>query len=73
VQHGADVILSDKRPAAELPSLSEALRGLPIRLALGGHPVQLLDRADLLCLSGGVPTSLPIVDAAIKKKYPHFQ
>lgn len=66
-RHGATVTLSDKRPEAEMAAARASLQDLPIEWALGGHPVELLDGADLLCLSGGVPTALPIVAAAVKR------
>ncbi len=66
-QHGASVILSDQRAESRLASARETLSGLPIQWALGGHPIGLLDHADMLCLSGGVPLTLPIVDEAIKR------
>ena len=66
-RHGATVTLSDKRPDAEMAAARASLQDLPIEWALGGHPVELLDGADLLCLSGGVPTALPIVAAAVKR------
>ena len=58
---GAQVTASDVQPAEKLPDALRALEGLPIRLELGGHPLSLLDGCDLLCLSGGVPTDLPVV------------
>jgi len=67
VKHEAIVTLSDKRSEVELASAREALSGLPIQWALGGHPIELLEHADVLCLSGGVPLNLPIVDAALKR------
>jgi UDP-N-acetylmuramoylalanine--D-glutamate ligase len=69
-QHGARVTLSDKRLEAELAASRATLSGVPIRWALGGHPVELLDHTDVLCLSGGVPLSLPIVQAAIQRGIP---
>ncbi len=76
-KHSALVTLSDKRSEAELASVRETLRhslgsqgGLPIQWALGGHPVELLDRADMLCLSGGVPLILPIVQEAARRGIP---
>ncbi len=64
---GAKVTLSDKRQEAEMGEARASMRGLPIQWALGGHPLELLDDADLLCLSGGVPTNLPIVQEALKR------
>ncbi len=66
-KHGATVTLSDKRSDAELASARATLSGLPIKWATGGHPLELLNDADVLALSGGVPLTLPIVDAAIQR------
>ncbi len=66
-EHGAQVTLSDKRPEADMAAAINSFQDLPIRWALGGHPVELLDQADVLCLSGGVPTSLPIVQEALRR------
>ncbi|HEX2696081.1 MAG TPA: UDP-N-acetylmuramoyl-L-alanine--D-glutamate ligase, partial [Anaerolineales bacterium] len=66
-KHGAAVTLSDKRSEAELAAARETLSGLPIQWALGGHPIEMLDGADMLCLSGGIPLNLPIVEEAIKR------
>ncbi len=66
-EHGAEVVLNDKRSEADMAPARASLQDLPITWALGGHPLSLLDEADLLCLSGGVPTNLPIVEEAIKR------
>jgi UDP-N-acetylmuramoylalanine--D-glutamate ligase len=65
--HGAHVTLSDTRSAAELRIARESLAEYPIEWALGGHPLALLDSTDVLCLSGGVPLTLPIVAEAVKR------
>lgn len=67
-RHGARVTLSDAR--TEAPSARAALADLPIIWALGGHPLELLNNCDLLCLSGGVPLTLPIVAEALKRGIP---
>ncbi len=67
IKHGAIVTLSDKRAESELVSARATLSGLPIKWAVGGHPLELLDHADVLALSGGVPLTLPIVDEAAKR------
>lgn len=66
VSRGAQVIISDLQPAGAPPlaAAQAAVAGWPVTLALGGHPLSLLDGADLLCLSGGVPPDMPIVQAA---------
>jgi len=69
-RHGARVCLSDVRTEAELQAVRQALADLPIEWALGGHPLELLQGADLLCLSGGVPTTLPIVQEAVRRGIP---
>jgi len=68
--HGARVTLSDMRTADELQIARESLAEYQIDWALGGHPLELLDFADRLCLSGGVPLTLPIVTEAIKRGIP---
>jgi UDP-N-acetylmuramoylalanine--D-glutamate ligase len=65
--HGAHVTLSDTRSAAELRIARESLAEYPIEWALSGHPLALLDSTDVLCLSGGVPLTLPIVAEAVKR------
>lgn len=67
VAEGANVTVSDAAPAEKLGAELAALNGLPVGLALGGHPDSLLDDCDLLCLSGGVPAQLPIVQEAIRR------
>ncbi len=67
---GAQVVISDLRPAVELEPALEQLAELPVGYVLGGHPASLLDRADMVCLSGGVPTDAPIVREAVARGIP---
>jgi UDP-N-acetylmuramoylalanine--D-glutamate ligase len=69
-QVGAEVTVSDLREEAALADRLAELAGLPIRYVLGEHPPSLLDRADLLCLSGGVPVDIPIVVEAQRRSIP---
>lgn len=62
--HGARVLLTDHRAADQLQVARDRLLGLPVEWHLGGHPVELLEGVDLLCLSGGVPSDIPLVTAA---------
>ncbi len=69
-RHHVQVIASDKRDSSALRSQVEELRTLGVTLALGGHPLSLLDQADLLAVSGGVPLTLPIVREAMARGIP---
>ncbi len=69
-KHGAHVTLSDKRSEAELEASRQSLADTPVGWVLGGHPLESLDGIDMLCLSGGVPLNLPIVQEAIKRDIP---
>ena len=68
--HGARVTLSDMRSAADLRTARESLAEFSIEWAPGGHPLELLDTTDVLCLSGGIPLTLPIVAEAIRREIP---
>jgi UDP-N-acetylmuramoylalanine--D-glutamate ligase len=68
--HGARVTLSDRRSEAELRAVRESLAEYEIEWVLGGHPLELLDSTDVLCVSGGVPLTLPIVVEATRRGIP---
>src|SRR5512133_2198582 len=68
--HGAHVTLSDSRSVDDLRLARESLAEFPIEWALGGHPLELLDSTDVLCLSGGIPLTLPIIAEAEKRGIP---
>ena len=67
---GANVTISDVAPAERLTEELDQLGDLPVVLALGGHPSDLLDGCDLLCLSGGVMLQTPLVQDAIRRGIP---
>lgn len=69
-QAGANVIISDAATADQLDAELAQINDLPVELVLGGHPDTLLDSCDLLCLSGGVPPQIPIVQQAIARGIP---
>ncbi len=68
--HGAQVLLNDLRPLEELQAAQASLADLqgrtayPLEWVCGGHPLEVLEGADLLCISGGVPLTLPVVKEA---------
>ncbi len=70
VQHGAQVVLNDRRDAAQLAPARQALADLPITWVTGGHPLDLLDGVDVVCPSGGVPLDLPLVAEAVRRGIP---
>lgn len=67
---GARVTLTDARSAAHLQAARQQLGALDIDWRLGGHPAEMLDDADLLVLSGGVPSDLPLVQDALARGIP---
>jgi UDP-N-acetylmuramoylalanine--D-glutamate ligase len=69
-RHGAQVTLSDSRSLDELASAQASLADTNVKWAAGGHPLELLNDTDVLCLSGGVPSSLAIVQEAVKRGIP---
>ena len=75
--NGAEVCLNDHRQSSEFQAAQEELNQLvashgypPVEWVCGGHPLELLDGADLVCVSGGVPLDLPIVAEARQRGIP---
>lgn len=69
-RHGAHVTVNDSRREEELASAKKSLAEVNVTWAVGGHPLELLDTTEVLCLSGGVPLTLPIVEEAVKRGIP---
>ena len=69
-RHGANVTLNDSRREEDLITTKKSLADVNVTWAVGGHPLELLDTTDVLCISGGVPLTLPIVEEAIKRDIP---
>ncbi len=67
---GADVTLTDTRAADQLQAEQTSLADLPVKWALGGHPLSLLAGIDWVCPSGGVPLTIPILQAARQRAIP---
>ena len=67
---GAQVTISDLRPAERLQDSLAELGDLPVRYVLGEHPMRLLDEADVVAISGGVPADAPLVQAARERGLP---
>jgi UDP-N-acetylmuramoylalanine--D-glutamate ligase len=67
---GAQVTLNDRQSEAALVDARRSLADLPVEWVLGDHPSTLLKNADLVCISGGVPSDLPIVQEARRRAIP---
>jgi UDP-N-acetylmuramoylalanine--D-glutamate ligase len=69
-RHGAKVLMNDKRTEGEMEEARAALADASVEWVLGGHPLHLLNEADLLCVSGGVPLTNPLIVAAVERGVP---
>ena len=69
-RHAAVVTVNDSRSFEEMSAARLALADIPVKWVLGGHPVEILDDADILCVSGGVPLDNPLVIAAGQRGIP---
>jgi UDP-N-acetylmuramoylalanine--D-glutamate ligase len=66
-RHGAQVTVNDHRPVEAMADAQSALSGMHVTWLLGSHPVEVLDKTDIVCLSGGVPLNNPIVVEAARR------
>jgi UDP-N-acetylmuramoylalanine--D-glutamate ligase len=70
LRHNASVVLNDIRPLSDLAAAQASLVGLTnseadrLSWVCGEHPLHMLDGTDLLCPSGGVPLTLPLIEEA---------
>jgi len=69
-KQGAAVILNDRRSQEELVEARQELDEWELTWVTGSHPAELLNDIDMVCLSGGIPLDLPIVQTAIKRNIP---
>lgn len=67
---GAAVTITDLRSPETLADILAELDNLNIRTVLGEHPMELVDEADIVAVSGGVPLDAPLVQAAQAKGLP---
>ncbi len=68
--HGSEVILTDNRPEQNFIEQSRQFKALPVRFVFGNHPLDLLEKIDGICVSGGVPLDIPLILQARKMKIP---
>jgi len=58
---GAVVTLNDMRKPEEMLHEMQNVEQFNITWALGSHPLSLLENVDMVCPSGGVPLTLPLI------------
>jgi UDP-N-acetylmuramoylalanine--D-glutamate ligase len=65
---GARAIVNDRRPLDDLDADPRDFRG--VEFVLGEHPEQLLDMVEIVCVSGGVPLDLSLIQQAQARQMP---
>jgi UDP-N-acetylmuramoylalanine--D-glutamate ligase len=70
ILHGAQVTITDQKDEKELKQVIEEVAGINLKWVLGGHPMDLLDTADAVAPSGGVPLEIPFVQEALLREIP---
>ncbi len=69
-QHGLAVTATDLQTEEKLGSTVTRLKAVGVSLALGHHPESLLDDADILFVSPGVPLEIPLLTRARQRGIP---
>lgn len=69
-RHGISVAATDRQPEDSLAETAARLRAAGVSLTLGRHPESLLDTADLLFVSPGVPLEVPFLAQARQRGIP---
>jgi len=68
--HGAHVVINDQKPAEQLEAARRSLMDINEPIAsriewfFGSHPLSLLDGTNCVCVSGGVPLDLSMIQEA---------
>jgi len=68
-KRGTEITITDQKEEQVLDTVQEKFQG-NVHWVLGSHPLELLDTADGLSLSGGIPLSIPLVQTALKRRIP---
>ena len=63
-------MVTDLKPAEKLAAERAELAELAMDFVFGGHPSDLIEGADLVCLSGGVSADLPLAHQARERGIP---
>ena len=67
---GARVTVNDAGDTDQLRKIGQRLKAEGIGTVFGSHPIDMFTQADLICLSPGVPHTLPALQAARQKGIP---
>jgi UDP-N-acetylmuramoylalanine--D-glutamate ligase len=68
--YGCDVRATDARARSALGASADECDSTGATLALGGHPAEILDGADLVVVSPGVPLTIPFLAEAERRGLP---
>lgn len=69
-KHGLTVTATDTQTAPQLNKTVADLAAAGVLLVLGEHPLSLLDEADILFVSPGLPLETPFLEAARSRQIP---
>jgi len=67
---GVRITVTDQKDKEMMQELIQEYQDDNLNWVLGGHPLELLDTADVLSLSGGIPLTIPFVKEALKREIP---
>lgn len=68
--HGAKVIITDQKQQDQLGTAMAQMESISPEWVCGGHPLSLLDRADMICVTGGADLEIPFLKAASERGIP---
>ncbi len=74
--HGAHVVMNDQKTSDQLEAARSSLKdldqasGSKIEWVIGSHPMSLLNKAEMVFVSGGVPLTLPLIQEAQQRGIP---
>jgi UDP-N-acetylmuramoylalanine--D-glutamate ligase len=69
-RRGAKVIINDRKPESALSIARQMIADTSVEWVCGDHPLSLLNRVDVICVSGGVPLTIPLIAEGIKQGKP---
>ena len=69
-RHGAHVVITDAKSFDQLKKAREAMADIDPEWVCGGHPFSLLDRADMVLITGGADLRIPFLREAKARNIP---